>query len=307
MEDKDFDAALPVMQHLVWADRAYREKLQENGINVIPSNFYSSIPSISEILGSYEYQESTPPYLECGIFDHDKLREELSALIAFSEDFDPPKTGDEETCRSYFWENSQFSYSDAMSYYAYVRRIRPKTVVEIGSGFSSLAALEALNRNGGGKLECIEPYPRPFITALSDEGALGLHKIRAQDISPDKLNSMLDDGDILFIDSTHTVKTGSDCLHIYLRLLPRINKRIFVHVHDIFLPFGMPENWLLDNHIHWTEQYLLLAFLIDNPKARVLFGSAYHGHFNRELLDRFMHGRCLGGGGSFWFEYDGRK
>jgi hypothetical protein len=307
MNDKDFNAALPVMQNLVWADRAYREKLQQHGINLIPSNFYSSIPSISEILGSYEYQDSTPPYLACGIFDHDRLCGELSALIPFSEDFDPPTSGEEETCRSYFWENSQFSYSDGMSYYAYVRRIRPKTVVEIGSGFSSLAALEALSRNGVGKLKCIEPYPRPFIRTLGDEGALELHKIRAQDVTSDALNSMLDDGDILFIDSTHTVKTGSDCLHIYLRLLPRINKKIFVHVHDVFLPFGMPQKWLLDSQIHWTEQYLLLALLIDNPKVRVLFGSAYHKHFSPELLARFMHGRFASGGGSFWFEYDGRK
>src|SRR6185312_4847584 len=305
LKAKDFNAALPVMRELVWADRVQREKLQGNGITVIPSNFYSNIPSISEIAGSYEYEEPTAPYLECGIFNQDDLRDELSALIPFSEDFDPPKSDNEETCRSYFWENSQFSYSDAMSYYAYVRRIRPKAIVEIVSGFSSLVALDALRQNETGKLKSIEPYPRSFIEGLNDEGALELHKIRAQDVTADELNSMLDDGDILFIDSTHTVKSGSDCLHIYLRLLPRIKKKIFVHVHDIFLPFGMPKNWLLHNHIYWTEQYLLLALLIDNPKIRVLFGSAYHGHFNAELLARFMHGRFAGGGGSFWFEYDG--
>ncbi|MFT5447514.1 MAG: hypothetical protein ACI9DC_002689 [Gammaproteobacteria bacterium] len=302
----EYDTAYPTILKLAWADREERRNLQEKGLNVIPSNFYSSVPSISETLSSFEYQESTPPYLGCGIFDEEKLREELSELIPFSADFDPPKDGDEETCRSYFWQNSQFSFSDGMSYYAYLRRIKPKTVVEIGSGFSSLAAIEALRKNGSGNLRCVEPYPRPFITALSDDRALELLNIRAQDLTPDALNSMLSDGDVLFIDSTHTVKTGSDCLHIYLRLLPQIDKKIFVHVHDIFLPFGLPQKWVLDSQIHWTEQYLLLAFLLDNPKIKVLFGSAYHEKFNAELLEQFMHTRFRSGGSSFWFEYNGR-
>lgn len=305
MTDKEFNAALPVMQKLLWASRKDRENLQELGLNLIPSNFYSNIPSISEILSSYEYQESVPPYLDCGIFDQDKLREELLALIPFSSDYHPPENGDEENCRSYFWKNSQFSYSDGMSYYAFLRRFRPKTVVEIGSGFSSLIAIEALRKNGSGKLKCIEPFPRSFITNLGSEGVLELQTMQAQDVSPDVLNEMLDDGDILFIDSTHTVKTGSDCLHIYLRLLPRIKKKIYVHVHDIFLPFGLPQEWLLDTQIYWTEQYLLLAFMIDNPRVRVLFGSRYHEHFNTELLNLLMHNQFSIPGGSFWFEYDG--
>ena len=305
--DKEFDAALPVMQKLLWADPQDRARLQEQGLNVTPSNFYSSTPSISEITSSYEYGESEPPYLNCGIFDQEKLRGELAELLPYAADFTPDETGNDKTCTSYFWKNSQFSFSDAMSYYAYVRRIRPKTVVEIGSGFSSLIAMEALRKNGVGTLRCIEPFPRPFITSLGKAGALELQALRAQDVTAESLNAMLEDGDILFIDSTHTVKTGSDCLHIYLRLLPKITKKIFVHVHDIFLPFGLPQKWLIDQQIYWTEQYLLLALLIDNPRANLLFGSAYHKHFNDDLLTEFMHGRCGSGGGSFWFEYDGRN
>lgn len=304
--DSKFNTAVSTMQELLWTNRDEKDRLQKHGLNLIPSNFYSNTPSISEILNSYEYQESTPPYLDCGIFNPSELQKELSELIAFSADFNPPKIGDEDNCRSYFWENSQFSHSDAMSYYAYLRRIRPQTVVEIGSGFSSLVAIETLRKNGSGKLKCIEPFPRSFITSLNEQEELELQTARAQDISPDVLNSMLNDGDVLFIDSTHTVKTGSDCLHIYLRLLPKINKKIYVHVHDIFLPFGLPQEWLLDLHIYWTEQYLLLAFMINNPRVRVLFGSAYHKHFNANLLAQFMHNRFTSGGGSFWFEYDGR-
>lgn len=294
--------AISVMHGLLWADQQERERIQKNGMHLIPSNFYSSIPSIAEIQSSYEYTEEAPPYLDPRIFNEERLRKELVALSEFSADFEPPMEGDEETCRSFFWKNSQFSYCDAMSLYAYVRRQKPKTIVEIGSGFSSLASLAALDANGTGRLKCVEPYPRPFISALAEEDKLDLLQVHAQHLTAEMLNEMLDDGDILFIDSTHTVKTGSDCLHIYLRLLPKITKKILVHVHDIFLPFGMPKRWLLENHIYWTEQYLLLAWMTDNPKVSVKFGSAYHKHFNPDLGEGFMHGRHKVGGGSFWLD-----
>jgi predicted O-methyltransferase YrrM len=305
MTDKDLTTAIPILQQLLWADRADREHLQQHGLNLVPANFYSSIPSVSEVLESYEYRESTPPYLDTRIFHASRLRENLIGLLPFSADFNPAEHDNEETCRRFFWRNSQFSYSDAMSYYAYLRQIKPRRVVEIGSGFSSLIAIEALQRNGFGSLTCIEPYPRPFINALAHEGALDLRVVRAQDVTHDVLDAMLENGDVLFIDSTHTVKTGSDCLHIYLRLLPNITKKIVIHVHDIFLPFGMPQDWLLDTHIYWTEQYLLMAWMIDNPRVTLLYGSAYHGRFNGEHLDSLMRGRFQRGGSSFWIQYDG--
>ncbi|WP_093544788.1 MULTISPECIES: class I SAM-dependent methyltransferase [Pseudomonas] len=304
--DKEFNAALPVMQKLLWADPQDRERLQNQGLNITPSNFYSSTPSISEIKTSYEYYEPEPPYLDCGLFDNEALQANLIELIPYSDEFAPAEMGDQDTCTSYFWKNGQFTCTDATAYYAFVRSIRPKNIVEIGSGFSSLIALEALNKNKVGRLRCIEPFPRPFITSLADKGTLDLQAIRAQDLTAEMLNSCLEDGDILFIDSTHTVKTGSDCLHIYLRLLPKITKKIYVHVHDVFLPFGLPQRWLIDHQIYWTEQYLLLALMIDNPRTRLLFGSAYHQHFSNDLLTELMRGRAANGGASFWFEFDGR-
>jgi hypothetical protein len=300
-------AGMPFMQRLLWASRKDREMMQRAGLHLAPSNFYSNIPSIADVRDSFEYADGAIPYLDEAIFDAQGLQDSLRELIPFSEDFDPPLEGNEKTCHSYFWGNSQFCFSDAMSYWAFVRKTKPRTIVEIGSGFSSLVAMEALQKNGSGALRCIEPYPRQFVKGLAAERKLLLDQVRAQDVTADMLNGMLEDGDILFIDSTHTVKAGSDCLHIYLRLLPKIRKKILVHVHDIFLPFGLPQDWLLDKHIYWTEQYLLLAWLTDNPRTRLLFGSAYHHHFNKPLLDQLMRGRFGSGGGSFWFEFDGRR
>ncbi len=219
----------------------------------------------------------------------------MTALLAELQPF-----ADEFTPDAEFWNNSQFSFSDAMAYYCFIRKYRPQTIVEIGSGFSTLVALEAVKRNGSGRIVCVEPYPREFLLNANVE----LVQQPAQSITLAQLDAWLSsDGDFLFIDSTHTVKTGSDCLHIYLRLLPKLRRRVLVHAHDIFLPFGMPQEWLLQKQIFWTEQYLLLALLTDNPRARVLFGSEYLRAFHTDALTRWMGGKAAAGGGSFWFEY----
>lgn len=305
MDDEKKKMLIDAAQSVLWSDPSIRKTLQSHGINIIPSNFYSNVPSIEEIEQSYEYLEASPPYLSESIFNAEFLRDQLVSLFEYSEEFNPPNEGNEETCENgYFWKNSQFSYSDAMSYYAFVRKLKPRRIVEIGSGFSTLVAASAIKANGFGSIACIEPYPRPFLPNVEH---VTLHQIRAQDIDAEQINSMLDDGDILFIDSTHTVKTGSDCLHIYLRLLPQIKKNILIHIHDIFLPFGMPQKWVIDHQIYWTEQYLLLAWLQDNPKTTVIYGSVYHQHFNRPLLEKLMNGKYPSGGASFWLEYRGKQ
>ncbi len=302
--ERDVNLIGPLLRSLVWADRAVRQKIQQYGVNVIPVNFYSNTPSIDEITSSFEYVEPAAPYLIESLFDRDVLARTLGELTAYAGEFAPPLEGNEESCERFFWKNSQFSYSDAMSYYCFLRTLKPKHVVEIGSGFSTLVAVEAIGKNGSGDITCIEPFPRPF---LRENRRITLKEARAQEVDAGSLDAALEDGDVLFIDSTHTVKTGSDCLHIYLRLLPHVRKDIYIHVHDVFLPFGLPMEWLLDQQIYWTEQYLLLAWLLDNPRTAVVYGSHYHHKFNKAALDALMHGRYPSGGGSFWIRYDGRR
>jgi hypothetical protein len=299
-----------LLNKLLWKvvlnNNSQREKLQKNGLDVILSNFYSSIPSISEVKNSFEYKETSAPFMNKNIFKKGILLKVLKSLIPLTQEFSPEVEGNEEFCRNFFWKNSQFSYSDAMAYYAFINLIKPSRILEIGSGFSSLIALEALKKLGRGKLICLEPFPRKFITKLSNEKEIELLRMPAQQLNVKMLNSLLNDGDILFIDSTHTIKTGSDCLHIYLRLLPFIKKNIYIHIHDIFLPFGMPKDWLLNSNIYWTEQYLVLAWMIDNSKISVVYSSNYHKKFNSKILDKLMHNQFESGGGSLWLKYNGR-
>lgn len=218
------------LQEKLWAGEDIRANIESAGFSLTPCNFYSSTPSLFDIENSFEYLEENPPYLSSGLFKNEKLNSVLKTLCQYSSEFSPPLEGDEIECKQFFWKNTQFGYSDAMAYYAFIRHYKPQNVIEIGSGFSSLVALEALQKNEHGRLTCIEPYPRSFLENRQD---LNLRKIRAQDLFEAELNEMLNDGDILFIDSTHTVKTGSDCLHIYLRCCP-ISRKMSVFTYMMF-------------------------------------------------------------------------
>ena len=292
------------LQALVWDGPDTRRVLESHGISLVPCNFYSQVPSLDDITKSYEYTESAPPYLGSSIFSEagtagaERL---LGELPAYTERWAPPRTGDEQDPAGFFLENSQFSWSDCFAYYAMVAHFRPRTLVEVGAGFSTLVAVEAMRDF---EIDCdvtvIEPFPRPFLERLD-----GVRLVRrpVQEISPGELGALLSDGSMLFIDSTHTVKTGSDCAHLYLRLLPKLGRDLVVHAHDVFLPHGLPASWLTNLHIYWVEQYLLLALLTDNPRAEFLFGSSFHKEFHADGLDALNHGRYPTGGSSFWFRY----
>lgn len=298
---KDLQRAVDVLRPLLWAPLEDRKFIQRHGFNVLPVNFYSSTPSIEEIRDSFEYREPAP-YMNESLFDPALLASTLRELLDFSHEMVAPDDDSSEAPSGFFWNNSQFSYSDAAAYYAFIRLTKPKRIVEIGSGFSTLVASAAIGANGFGEIHCVEPFPRPFLKGIRHVTEVVEQPVQSIDVS--WFNKLLRDDDMLFVDSTHTVKIGSDCLHIYLRLLPALKHRLLVHVHDIFLPAALPQEWALDLHIYWTEQYLLLAYLLDNPKVRVLFGSKYHLLLNPEILRGMTPGNVTPGGSSFWFELD---
>jgi hypothetical protein len=298
---KDLSTIVGELQGLVDAAVEDRDQIQRQGFNVLRANFYASTPSIAEIRDSFEYKEPTP-YLHPDLFDHDRLTSVLHELLAFAGDLDAPMDDDSEQPTGFFWNNSQFSYSDAAAYYAFIRLTKPKRIVEVGAGFSTLIASAAIEANGRGEVLCIEPYPRPFLRGIRHVTEVVEQPV--QSLGADWFNDVLGDNDLLFIDSTHTVKLGSDCLHIYLRVLPAIRHKLLVHIHDVFLPEAMPRDWALNHQLFWTEQYLLMAYLLDNPKTKVVFGSNYHRILNPEILRKMTPPALAFGGSSFWFRLD---
>jgi hypothetical protein len=142
------------------------------------------------------------------------------------------------------------------------RHFQPRLIIEVGSGFSSLVAAEAIAKNKDSALICIEPFPPDFLRA-GFPGLRSLIEKKVQDMDVEFF-SQLQSGDILFIDSSHTVKIGGDVNFLFLEVLPRLKPGVIVHVHDIFLPFDYRRDWVIDEFRFWSEQYLLQAFLTFN-------------------------------------------
>jgi len=149
------------------ADQETRRQLQSFKINVVPANFYSDIPTVSEFENSFEFKFPDGPYNTASIFDPKALRDFLAVLDGYADEFMPPAEGSREKPSGYFWGNPAFSYSDAMAYYCMLRHVKPKHVLEVGSGFSTLVALAAIEKNGFGNLLCIEPYPMRLVIVFT--------------------------------------------------------------------------------------------------------------------------------------------
>jgi len=182
--------------------------------------------------------------------------------------------------------------------YCMVRHFRPRSIIEVGSGFSSLLLGQAAAKNKSSQLICIEPFPCEFLR----NGFPGLQSLidkKVQDIDLEFF-SQLESGDILFIDSSHTVKIGGDVNYLFLEVLPRLKPGVIVHIHDIFLPFDYPRIWVLDEFRFWTEQYLLQAFLTFNSEFEVLLANSYLRHYHQSDLKTAFPSLTSWGGGSFW-------
>jgi hypothetical protein len=169
-------------------------------------------------------------------------------------------------------DNGTYEAGDAETLYGLVRHVKPTRVVELGSGTSShvIAAALGENRAEGRSAEyrVFDPYPWEA-TELGPVESVDVVPLAATDIPVDAFDH-LGAGDILFVDTTHTVKTGGDVPHLILDVVPSLAPGVLIHFHDIFLPYQYPRDWVVDMRLAWAEQYLLQAFLAFNPGFEVM-------------------------------------
>lgn len=226
-------------------------------------------------------------------FDPSSLFESLGTYRDRFDTFERPA----ENGVGYTFDNDFFSSPDAEVLYAMIRRHHPETIVEVGSGNSTKVSRQAIR---DGELESqivsIDPAPRTEVEDLTDH--VRRQRVEAGwDVS---FFEELREDDILFIDSSHTVQTGNDVSFLYLCVLPRLAPGVIVHVHDIFLPFEYPEEWVLDERHGWNEQYLVHALLQNNSAFDVL----WPGRFVQQQMDafeeHFPHMRSSAQASSLW-------
>jgi predicted O-methyltransferase YrrM len=191
----------------------------------------------------------------------------------------------------YSYLNDYFSSPDAEVAYALVRSLRPRRLIEVGSGNSTLLFRGAI-RDGGlsTELVSIDPAPRTTIEHAADR----VVKRRLERLPAGETIDALSANDIFFIDSSHDVRIGSDVVELFLKIVPSLKKGVVVHVHDIFLPFEYPRSWIIDKRWSWNEQYLVQGILQDSDRFEVLWPghylqrtwSGFADHFNSAFVGR---------------------
>jgi hypothetical protein len=183
-----------------------------------------------------------------------------------------------------------------------IRHVKPKKIIEVGSGYSSAAALDTDELFFDNAIKCtfIEPYPE-LLLSLMKEGDKDRATIISSKLQSVSLNvfSELSAGDILFIDSTHVSKTNSDVNYVFFELLPSLAEGVYIHIHDIMFPFEYPKEWVYEGRA-WNEAYLLRAFLQYNSTFEIVFFYNFLQYFHRERFADAMPLILKNPGGSIW-------
>jgi hypothetical protein len=228
-------------------------------------HFYSPLTAPSDVRRALEWRVSAEvPGVDLRADDQLRLAKDLAPAMA--EPFPGPR---------YTPDNPMYGAADGAVYRAMLRHLRPARILEIGSGHTTALALDTAEEAGltGPELTCVEPYPERLLSLLRDGDPVTLVRRPVQDVPLDRY-AELGPGDVLFIDSTHVAKAGSDVVWLYLQVLPRLAAGVVVHIHDVFWPFEYPEAWLREGR-DWTENYLLHAFLVGNASWEVLLFSSW--------------------------------
>jgi len=212
----------------------------------------------------------------------------------------PFKSSKQDNIR-YQYENRFYSYTDAIILYSMIRYFKPKRIIEIGSGFSSAVMLDTNEFffENQINLTFIEPYPARLDSILkeTDKALATIIQSNVQIVDLDTFGK-LQAGDILFVDSSHVVKTGSDVNYILFEILPTLQDGVLIHFHDIFHPFEYPKEWVFDAR-SWNEDYFLKAFMMYNNKFEIVLFSEYIHKFHQEAFAN-MPFSYKNTGANFW-------
>jgi predicted O-methyltransferase YrrM len=277
-------------------DPALYNFYQYKGLHILPVHFYSSLPNTSELKQTMWDAPSQLMGVDQNIAEQIQFLK-LSRTGGWLDEYHelPVDSGSP----AQYSRGFGFGEADGAILYSMIRHHRPKRMIEIGAGASTLLSSIALKRNNREyQLTAVDPYPPNYLLDRSD---ITVIQKKVEDLSFELFDD-LDAGDILFINSSHTVRIGGDVLHEILDILPRLKKGVIIHIHDIFLPYHYPKSWIMDQHSSWTEQYLVQAFLSFNSAFKVLWGFCMASHAEPALVSELYSTDLPLDGGSLWIE-----
>lgn len=268
-----------------------------------PGHFYSPIPDLKDV------EQSKDRIYACDTCNEQhgldlRVEYQRNLLHKFQEyRKDCPFVNDTTGLR-YFPDNSYFSIASAVLLYNILVHFRPNRVIEVGSGFSSAVMLDTNQYCSLGieQFTFIDPYPERLQGLLTSEDRKNCRVMQenVQTIS-NELFETLEANDLLFIDSSHVVKSGSDVVHLFSRVIPRIKPGVIVHVHDVYWPFEYPIEWIRQG-ICWNETYLVKSFLQFNDQFKIMLFNDYCYKRLRGQLDACLQLPITDAGSSIFFQ-----
>ncbi len=282
-----------VIRHFCIRTWRFWERL---GFYIVPRHFYWPIPDTSD-LKQYDFNKEQP--LNGVKFDDAKMFSVLGKIKQYRQEYEP-----------IHFDSGFASQGDGAALYGMMRELKPRKVIEVGSGYSTKIIHAALERNKcvngiEGSIHSIEPYPKKVLIELEAESDnVKLTRTKVENVDP-ALFGTLAEGDFLFIDTSHVLKVGNDVHFLYLTILPQLPVGVIVHIHDIRFPFDYPKEWVMDAKKFWNEQYLLQMFLTFNVCFEIIFSSNYLYNKNPELMSDALVGLSADGEGwpgSFWIK-----
>jgi hypothetical protein len=268
----------------ILTDPKFFNLYQSKGYHITPVHFYEAIPDTENLPDEIWETPSQLVGIDLNISAQIQLLETFQPFI--QEFLQIPNRPPSSPCE-YTRTLTRYPQVDAHILYSMIRKYQPKRIIEIGSGASTLLSLTALKKNieingNQGTITAIEPYPNEYLEkCLVDGNKLIKDKVEKIPLAEFE---QLEENDILFIDSSHTVKINNDVIHEVLEILPRLKKGVLIHIHDIFLPLPYPKKMVKDLLIFWSEQYLVQAFLAFNDFFEVIWSAAALKFYEPEKL-----------------------
>lgn len=280
---------------------ALRQKAAEQWVPA--GHFYSPLPDLNDIRARRDELFGPAGKELPGVSLNQTAQ--LALVRKFKRYHDEQPFPDEKSADfRFYYQNGFFSWADGMVLYCMLRHLQPKRYLEIGSGFSSALVLDCNERFFADRIQLtlIEPYTDRLEELLrpGDEQKLELVRSSLQAVPLERFKALAA-GDILFIDSTHVTKVGSDLNQIFFKILPLLASGVYVHFHDIFYPFEYLEDWVLEGRA-WNEAYLLHAFLQYNSAFTIEWFNHYLYTQQRAKLEKSLPYLVRNQGGSIWLK-----
>jgi predicted O-methyltransferase YrrM len=288
------------MDRLRMAWRDLRFGSQHRVFNAVPpGHYHSPVPALDVVERRAAELYAPRPDLP-GIDLRQTGQLELAAELSRYQP-DPAVVDGDGTATRYRTDNAYFHHADGLVYHLLLRHWQPRRIIEVGSGFSTALLLDTADRHfaTAPAITAIEPNPQRLRSLLRQQDEIDVIARDVQDVDADLFTS-LRAGDVLFIDSSHVAKTGSDVNRLFLEVVPALPAGVFVHVHDMFFP-DYPQAFVFGG-MAWNEAYLVRALLVGSSRLRIRWWNSYLAACHRDEVMRLLPAWGSVGCSSLWLE-----